>query len=93
MREVAGLVSKNVIGQRLVTYSFTEFCENGTLSNCLGGPENGLIIHKNRAMARMTVKAVRFEAVTGLLLLRMGGVFMSGACRGVWGAAEKGGKG
>lgn len=65
------------------TYSSTEFCENGTLSSCLGEAENGLIIHKNRAMARITVKAVRLEAATGLLLLRMGGVFMVGTCKGV----------
>lgn len=83
MREVAGAVSKIIVEQRLVTYSSTELCENGTLSSCLGGPENGLIIHKNRAMARMTVRAVRLEAATGLLSLRMDGFFMFGACMGV----------
>ena len=72
-----------MVEERPVTYSSTKFCENGTLSSCLGEAENGLIIHKNRAMARMTVKAVRLEAAIGLLFLRLGGVFMSGACKGV----------
>lgn len=58
-----------MVEDRLVTYSSTESCENGTLSSCLEEVENGLIIHKNRAMVRMTVKVVRLEAATGLLFL------------------------
>ena len=83
VREVAGLVSKIVVGYRKFTYSSTEFCENGTLSVCLGVAENGLMDHRNKAMAMMRVKAVRLEAATGLLLRRAGGVFMSGVSKGV----------
>ena len=47
----------------------------------------------NSAMARVIVKAVRLEVATVLLLLRVGGVFMTGVCRGVWGAVRESGKG
>ena len=83
VREVAEFVSKTAIEDIFITYSSTEFWGNGTRSSCLEEPENGLIIHNKRAMARMTVNAVRLGAATDLLLLRMGETFMAEACRGV----------
>lgn len=81
--EVAEFVSKPVIEGTFITYSSTAFWGDGTRSSCLGEPENGLIIHNKRATARMTVNAVRLGAATDLLLLRMGEIFMTEACRGV----------
>ena len=68
VREVAGLISKTVVEYRLVTYSSTESCENGILSSCLGEAENERMIHKNRAMVRATLRAVRLDAASWLLL-------------------------
>ena len=59
VRSSWALLVMHPVEYRLVTYSSTEPWENGTLSNCLGEAEKGLIIHKNSAKARMTVKVVR----------------------------------
>ena len=58
-------------------------CGNGILSSCLVEPENDLMIHKNRAIERIIVKAVCLVAASGLLLPREGGVFMADTCKGV----------
>lgn len=80
---MARLISKIIVQQLRATYSSTEFCENGTLSSPLAEPENGRIIHRKRAMVRMTVRAVCLVAATDLLLLRVGEVFILGVCKGV----------
>ena len=59
VRSSFALLAMHPVEYRLVTYSSTEPWENGTLSNCLGEAEKGLIIHRNRANVRMTVKVVR----------------------------------
>lgn len=41
------------------------------------------MIHNKKEMVRRTLKAVRLEVATKLLLLRGGGVFIAGACNGV----------